>query len=271
MFEDYFSYLVKKDKSLILKLEQARIKDKPEDFLKKVYISSFFAAFTVALLTFVFVKMFVLPFYYILIVFFITFFMFIPFFKSQPDIIIKKKSREIEKELLFATRFLMIEIQSGVSLFDAMINISKNYEYIGKEFSEIVNNVNLGTSLEDAIENATEKTPSNGFRKVLWQILNSLKTGANIADSLNAVIEQITREQMIEVKEYGRKLNPLAMFYMIMAVILPSIGITMAVLLSSFLSLPLDLNVLLIIAGFLFFMQFMFYNMIRSMRPAVDL
>jgi flagellar protein FlaJ len=76
---------------------------------------------------------------------------------------------------------------------------------------------------------------------------------------------------MIEIKEYGRKLNPLAMFYMIIAVILPSIGITMLIVLSTFIDLALDLTILLTIAFFLSIMQVMFLAMIKSSRPAVEL
>jgi pilus assembly protein TadC len=95
-----------------------------------------------------------------------------------------------------------------------------------------------------------------------------MTTGADIATSLNAVIEQIVREQRIELNEYGRKLNPLAMFYMIVAVILPSIGVTMFVILVSFLSIKLTFSTLLMIACLVGFIQFLFYTVVKSSRPA---
>ena len=126
----------------------------------------------------------------------------------------------------------------------------------------------MGTTIDDALNRAVELTPSNNFRRVLWQIINSMTTGADIATSLNAVMEQIVREQRIELNEYGRKLNPLAMFYMITAVILPSIGITMFVIFVSFLSIKLSLTTLLIIACFMGVVQFLFYTVVKSSRPA---
>ncbi|MCK5140290.1 MAG: type II secretion system F family protein, partial [Thermodesulfovibrionia bacterium] len=108
-------------------------------------------------------------------------------------------------------------------------------------------------------------------RRILWQIINSQQTGADIGTSLKSVVNQVTQEQMINIKEYGRKLNPLAMFYMIIAVILPSIGITMFIILSTFLNLNLSLPILLFISFFLGFIQFMFLAMIKSSRPSGEL
>ena len=54
-------------------------------------------------------------------------------------------------------------------------------------------------------------------------------------------------QQQIEVKEYGRKLNPLAMFYMMIAVIVPSLGMTMLVVLATFVGLKLSLLVLVLL------------------------
>ena len=268
---DLFSYLARKNPVLRSKLQQAGIPDEPEEFIKKAYILALGVALTFGISFLVIFNVFQVSLWYALLIGVGFFFIMRSFFLYQPDVVIKQKEQDINRELVFATRFLMIEIRSGVSLFDAMRNIVENYDAIGRQFSDILNLVNLGTSLEDAIEQVSERTPSMALRKVLWQVLNSLKTGADIGSSLDAAVVQITREQMIEVSEYGRKLNPIAMFYMILAVILPSIGISIAVLVSNFLALPLDLVSLLALSGFLAFMQFMFLQMIKGMRPAVDI
>ena len=151
-----------------------------------------------------------------------------------------------------------------------MANVSKNYEVIGKYFKEIVDKVTLGTSMEDALTEAVEYIPSDDFRRLLWQILNSIRTGSNVAKSLLSVLEQIAREQTIEVDKYSKKLNPFAMFYMIIAVILPTLGITMLVVLSSFIEIEVDLTIFMIIAAFLGFVQFMFLSLIKFSRPAIE-
>jgi len=129
----------------------------------------------------------------------------------------------------------------------------------------------MGTSMEDAINETIELVPSPNLRKILWQILNSIKTGADVTDALDSVLEQIIDEQKIAVEEYGRKLNPLAMFYMLIAVIAPSLGSTMLIIFSSFVGFKIGIAELLTMVGLLCFMQFMFYGLIKSARPAVDL
>ena len=61
------------------------------------------------------------------------------------------------------------------------------------------------------------------------------------------------------------------MFYMMFAVIIPSLGMTMLMIMSTFIGIKLSLFVLLMIVGFLAFMQYMFLAIIKSSRPAVDL
>ena len=151
-----------------------------------------------------------------------------------------------------------------------MLNVSKNYEVIGRYFKEITDKIDFGTSMEDALNEAVEFIPSDDFRKVLWQMINSIRTGSDVAKSLYSVMEQITKEQITEVNKYGKKLNPLAMFYMIVAVILPSLGMTMMIILSSFIHFELSLTVLLLLAGFLGFVQFMFIAMVKFSRPAIE-
>jgi len=196
-------------------------------------------------------------------------FMFLYMIKL-PDLKISRKEKEIGKEIVFAGRFLIIELESGVPLYNSMLNISKNFEIIGKYFKEITDKVDLGTSMEDALNEAAEIIPSNDFRKILWQIINSIRTGSNIAKSLYSVIEQITKGQVTEVNKYGKKLNPLAMFYMMIAVILPSLGMTMLIILSSFIQFELSLTILIAIAGFLGFLQFMFISLVKFSRPAIE-
>ena len=97
-----------------------------------------------------------------------------------------------------------------------------------------------------------------------------MRTGSDVAKSLYSAMDQITKDQITEVNKYGKKLNPLAMFYMIVAVILPSLGMTMLIILSSFIQFELSLTILLVLAGFLGFVQFMFISIVKFSRPAIE-
>ena len=257
--------------NLDLKLKQAGMNQTVDEFIKKTLFSAFYMTTGIIIFIGLILSKVSKIFGALFIIAPILFILIFIYFLKLPDVWILKKNREINSEIVFAGRFLIIELESGIPLYDAFKNVTKNYKVIGKYFSEIVTKIDLGTDVEHALNEAVKFTPSAGFRKILWQIINAQQTGADVGKALRNVVDQIAKEQMIEVKEYGRKLNPLAMFYMIIAVILPSIGITMFIVLSTFLNLQLSLSALLVISLFLGFMQFMFLTMIKSSRPSVEL
>ena len=265
-----FQRIAKAFPNLKMKLKQAGMDDKPEDFIKKTFVSAFYMATGLVVFLFlILAKLNVVKgifFVMIPLVFMVMFFYMI----RLPDVRISKKEKDISKEIVFAGRFIIIELESGVPLYNAMLNVSKNYEIIGRYFKEITDKVDLGTSMEDALNEAVEFIPSNDFRKILWQIINSIRTGSDVAKSLYSVMEQITKDQITEVNKYGKKLNPLAMFYMIVAVILPSLGITMLIILSSFIQFELSLTILLSLAGFWGCVQFMFIAMVKFARSTIE-
>jgi flagellar protein FlaJ len=272
-FSTLYNIIAERNKGLKLKLLQAGIHDPPKEFIRKTFFLSGYASFSLFIIFFLFFSSLELKIKLLIIFLGLPLFSIFIFnyFMQYPDLAIKKKEKDINKEIIYAGRFLIIELDSGLSLYNAMINLGNNYEFVGKHFREVVERVKMGTTMESAINEGVETVPSANLRKILWQMLNSLKTGSDIGGSLNSVIEQIQKEQEIEVKEYSRKLNPLAMFYMMIAVIVPSLGMTMLVVMATFIGIHLSLPILLMITGLLGFMQFMFIAMIKSSRPAVEL
>src|SRR3989338_3550417 len=196
----FFSRIAKSVPQLDVKLKQAGLLETSEDFIKKTFISAFYTTTGVMLLVgVILVKLNILR-NLLFIMFPILFVLFFSYMLKTPEVIILRKQREIEREIVFAGRFLIIELESGVSVYQAMKNVTKNYEYIGNYFKEITDRIDLGTTIEDALNESIENTPSANFRKLLWQILNALKTGADLSKSLGATVDQIVREQTIEVR-----------------------------------------------------------------------
>lgn len=266
----FFQIIARKLPNLKHNLKKSGINYKPEEFIRRTFLSAFYMTTgLVVFLVLILAKFGVLN--SVMAIFIpIIFFILFSYMLKLPEVRILRKEKEISKELVFAGRHLIIELESGVPLYNAFINISKNYPAVGIYFKEIVNKVNLGTSMEDALAEAVEYTPSSNFRRLLWQIINSMMTGSEVSESLSAVLEQISREQIIEVNKYGKKLNPFAMFYMIIAVIMPTLGVTMLVILSSFINFELSLSIFMVMAGFSAFIQFMFLSMIKFSRPAIE-
>jgi hypothetical protein len=98
-----------------------------------------------------------------------------------------------------------------------------------------------------------------------------LQLGIDVTKPLESVLEEITREEELEIKKYGKKLNTLVIFYMLAAVILPSLGVAMFIVISSFINFPIDLNGLLVLVFFIVVLQFIFITLFKSIRPMVNL
>lgn len=265
-----FQYIAHKFPRLKLYLEQAQIKKKPEDYIKNTIILSFIFTLAIAVSLTLFLlksEKSLLLLFLLLPIPIILFFFFI----NSPKVKAKKKVNDIDSEVVYAGRYLLVEMSAGIPLFDALVNVSQVYPKIGSHIQDIIKRVEVGKPLDTAIDEVIEITPSANFRKLMWQIMNSLRTGADVSQALESITEQISKEQLIEFKTYERKLNPLVMFYLMIAVILPSLGITMLSLLSTFLGIQLSFGALIGIAIFLAFIQFMFFNMIRNSRPGFAL
>jgi len=243
----------------------------PEQFIKKALTISIMVGIVITIIVFLFVDKRGEPWWYVPIGTVVGFVGTFLFFEATPFGAINTRAREINKEILFAGRYLLIKLESGEPLFNALIDTSQSYGVAAKYFREIVDDINTGTPIEDALENALEFNASTKLKRVLWQLLGALKTGAEVTHALKAVLAGITAEQIIEIKEYGKKLNSLMMFYLVMAVVAPSLGLTMMVILSSFLELSIDRSIFFVILFFLVVIQMAFVLVIKASRPMVNL
>lgn len=199
-------------------------------------------------------------------------FFFVPFWyvNFYPALLAKRRVKNLEKNLLFALRHLLIEIRAGVPLFDAMVGVSSGYGSVSEEFRKIVDDINSGRDQEDVLNAAAKRSPSLHFRRAIWQVVNALQGGSDVSKALEAITDNFADKQITKINQYGEELNPWTMFYMIVAVIVPSIGITFLIILSSLTGMTIpNLIFPLIIFGLAMF-QFFFMGFVKSKRPSVS-
>jgi len=191
---------------------------------------------------------------------------------NSPLTEISRRRRELDREVLFAGRYLLVKIHSGAPLLNALIDASHSYGIASKYFKELVDDINMGTPIEKALDNAMNFTTSLKFRKILFQISNAIKIGIDVSEPLAATLDEISAEQMIEIQRYGKKLNSLSIFYMLIAVVMPSIGVAMmAVILSLIGQGGIATGIFYGVLGFLMLMQFMFVIIFKSARLTVNI
>lgn len=258
--------------SLRKKMVLADMKDSPERFMDKAIVSAFFTAVAFSILSFMIMDM-----AFVRAALLYSALLFVPYvvlsffyFMMYPTVMVLKRKKEIEYELVFAVRHLLIGLRSGMPLFDAMVGVSRGYGEVSREFNKIVEKVTLGAPISQAIREVVQVNPSPAFRRIMVQLANSVGSGADVANALDVVLSQVFREQVIELKAYGQKLNPLIMFYMIFGIIFPSLGLAFAIILFSFLGsgrFSLNAPVLVLFLVMVAVVQFMFLSMVETSRP----
>lgn len=190
---------------------------------------------------------------------------------AYPKILIKKKVREIDSNLVFALRTMLVQIRSGVSLFSAlgMIATSKRFGALGEEMKTAIDSINTGKSEEKALEEMARKNPSAYLRKAIWQILNGMKAGADISDVVGESVNTMVREQRIAITKYGGSLRMLSLVYLMIGVILPALGITFLIVIGSFPKIQISEAVFWGMLGGTTLIEFMFIGVMKSQRPGL--
>lgn len=188
----------------------------------------------------------------------------------SPSILIKRKTRALDNNLIPAIRQLLINLRSGVPLFNAMTSVSTGYGEVSVEFKRMVNQLNAGVPETDVLNEASMRNPSFRFRRVLWQISNALKVGSDVGNAIEEMIEELTRERIGDIQRYGQELNPWIMIYMVLAIVLPSIGVTILIIIMSFFNIFIPKMVFPGIISALVLFQLFFISFVKSRRPAVD-
>ncbi|MFH1590797.1 MAG: type II secretion system F family protein [archaeon] len=250
---------------------KAHIRETPEQFVRKSFFAALYMAIGLTVLLFFFFDKMGHPLILLPLISVLIFAVMFILWMNSPKGIIRKREREINKEVLFAGRYLLVKLEGGTPLFNSLIDASKSYGISGKYFKEIVEDINLGVPIEDALERAREFNCSEMFKMILSELLTTLKTGADVVPSLKEVINQITSNQIIEIKEYSKKLNAFMMLYLIIAVVIPSLGMTMFTVIAGFLSIQFT-GVLIFLSVFsLVLIQMFFIMLFKAIRPMVNL
>jgi pilus assembly protein TadC len=187
------------------------------------------------------------------------------------DAKVSKRAKKIDKDVLFAGRFLLIKLNSGKPLINSLMDASQSYGVANTYFKDIVRNIDLGTPLEDALEKAMDSCPSKKMGRVLFQINNALRIGIDVTQNLEAVLEEIANEQLVEIQRYGKKLSSLTLFYMLVAVVAPSLGITMFMVVAGLVSLDIGPSTFFVFSFFLVLIEFVFLSLFKSIRPNVNI
>ena len=199
---------------------------------------------------------------FILIAFLIIYY---PKIKRQNDY------SSFSKELPYALRQLATELRSGKSLFDSMASIiESDYGILSLEFSRVLEEIKYGESTEDAFLNLERRVDSQAFSRVVYEILTSLRVGANLSASLTIIADDVNFDIRMKLKEYSEKLNAFVMIYTFLAILAPVIILTILLAASVVIGDLVPGDLILILYSVFFSMIIVFLGFaIRKLEPKI--
>ncbi|MDE1845711.1 MAG: type II secretion system F family protein [Candidatus Micrarchaeota archaeon] len=267
-FQIFIAKTAASRKDLELSLREQGIKSTPYDFVKRMFKYAAATAIIVGLVvTIAMLEVGLSPIFGPLLglaVFYALFNKFI----NYPIDRSKNVGTEVERDILFAMRDIVIGMRSGMPLFNAMTAVSTGYGAASREFAKVVELIQLGTPIEQAIDQVSSKSTSKTFKRMMLQASVSIRSGADIVAALQGVLDEVSQERVIELRRYGQRLNALAMFYMLFGVIFPSMGIAVAAILTTFINIfTVDQTTLIAALIGIFALQIIFLNVMRTSRP----
>jgi len=270
IFADTGKKIADKNKKFQAYFLQANIPLKPEKYLAICLTSLLFDLILLTAILLVISYLGKASLYYAPIIsIFLSLFIFIQQI-NYPKVLVAKKVRNIEGNLLPALRAMSVQLTAGVTFFNALKNISRSkYGVISEEFQKAINSMESGTPTLEALERVSQNNPSIFFRRTVWQIMTGMGAGADISNVLREIVKSLNQEQITEIQAYGGKLAPLSMFYMVIAIIFPALAVTFILVLSTFVqALGENYKVILFsVMGMVVLLQIVFLGMIKSGRP----
>ncbi len=188
-----------------------------------------------------------------------------------PDIQRKNLYSSISRELPFALRHMACELKAGKGLNDALMSIVKaDYGALSFEYNRVINEVQYGISLEDALSDMSNRVGSNGLRRVNQQIISTQNLGSNLSQTLFIIAEDISFDMRIKLKSYAQKLNGFIMIYTFLVVLAPVILLIMIIAASTVLGVIIPPGALYIIYGLFFPMIILFMALIiKRLEPKI--
>ena len=142
-FEKLLLPLAQKSEKVVPQIERdlmtARIDQEPEEYLSEAISKSFkvgipsslsliFAGYNISNQAMILIGIAALP--LLTIMAFLT-------FANYPKIQTNKRTRKLEKDLPYALRDMLIEVKSGIPLYDAMNTVTDGYGEASEEFQRI--------------------------------------------------------------------------------------------------------------------------------------
>ncbi|MFW5704885.1 MAG: type II secretion system F family protein [Nanoarchaeota archaeon] len=193
------------------------------------------------------------------------------FWFGYVDVLVKKAGRELDGDLLFVSEYFLVSMESGLPLGNAIQRISRLNRPGGYFFKRVYMDFKTGKDLEESIGDAAEYAPSESTKILLKRLKDSLNIGIDLKSVLENFIEESSEKKILEIRSFGKKLNPIVMMYLLMGIVVPSLGITFFILGAAILEITPELLKWILVFLFLimFAFQYLAYSMFKFSKSTI--
>ena len=123
------------------------------------------------------------------------------FFPIVLDAKIKKRSIRLEKEAVYFFEVLCLSLEAGRSIRNSLDVTVHNVEgELSREFNQVLVDVSLGKSLNEALDALRKRIPSDTINNVILNIKESNIFGNSIIETLYNQIDYIREKRILRAK-----------------------------------------------------------------------
>ena len=252
----YFS--AKFRKNLARDLFQAKMAYSSDDYLSLSFgVSLVASVFSLALLS---VSLDYLP--LSILVFVLVFFSMVKY----PAMKKKRLAKTIEKELPNSLRMIGIELNMGLPFETSLKNVCSG-SALGGELRHALNNIENGSSVQEAFTAFSNRIDSNFARRASAQIIASYEKGGS-GEALKKLADEQESILRARLKEYHGKLTIYSLLFIAASAVFPAIFQAFVIVGSSFLNIDFSPAQALLVPVLLFpAINAALFALIRWKRP----
>lgn len=145
------------------------------------------------------------------------------------DVLIKKRASRLEHDAIFFFEILALTLQSERNLKTCLAVTTEAIDSeLSTEFKTCLEEVKLGKSLTESLNDTKKRIPSKAVNNVLLNIVESNMFGNSIVDSINNQVEYLTDKRILDIKgqinKLPTKISILSVLFFVPLILLLIIG-----------------------------------------------
>ncbi|MEM3408070.1 MAG: type II secretion system F family protein [Candidatus Micrarchaeia archaeon] len=236
IIKEYFKSL---EKEMVLDLYRADIEISPSKYLTY----SFFFSIVLSTISTYFISTLSTSFDYLSLglIFFMLSTAYFLILKKLPSYIAKRRALEIESDLPIAIRSIGIQLNMKVPFETALENIANSNYKCSAEFKKVINMIDSGTSIPEALRQVTERVDSQTVKKLMVKLIHVYLEGMD-GTELKHSADELIHAQRFKFKEFSAKLSFLSLMFIAFSSIAPTMFLAYIVVASTYLDMKTSPN-----------------------------